>query len=102
MLDNYYRARSVAKDSYFDSPASRAEMDSEVVIMVTNLLPKQALRLLSKHATLTLGQYNELEATLLLLNQQQINGLITEINRIPDGKERKMQLKVFKELTGMK
>ena len=78
MLDNYYRARSVAKDNYFDSPASRAEMDSEVVIMVTNLLPKQALRLLSKHATLTLAQYNELEATLQLLNQQQINGLITE------------------------
>lgn len=102
MLDNYYRARSVAKDNYFDSPASRAEMDSEVVIMVTNLLPKQALRLLSKHASLTLAQYNELEATLLLLNQQQMNGLITEINRIPDGKERKMQLKVFKELTGMK
>ena len=102
MLDNYYRARSVAKDSYFDSPASRAEMDSEVVIMVTNLLPKQALRLLSRHATLTLAQYNELEATLLLLNQQQINGLITELNRIPDGKERKVQLKVFKELTGMK
>lgn len=102
MLDNYYRARSVAKDNYFDSPASRAEMDNDVVIMVTNLLPKQALRLLSRHASLTLAQYNELEATLLLLNQQQINGLITEINRIPDGKERKIQLKLFKELTGMK
>ena len=42
MLDNYYRARTVAKDNYFDTPAGRAEMSNELVIMVTNMLPKQA------------------------------------------------------------
>ena len=102
MLDNYYRARSLAKDKYFVDENSKMQMGNEIVVMVTNTLPKQAARLIAKWNSLTQIQANELESILELLTPQQMTTVMNTINAIPDGKERKAQLKFFKDITGMK
>ncbi len=102
MLDNYYRARSVAKDKYFDEDNNKEQMSTELIVAVANRLPNNVVNILAKHAKLSKLKRIELKATILLLNIQQKNTVIAKINSIPDGKERKIQLKLFKEMAGMK
>lgn len=98
MLDNYYRARTVVKDDYFTNDEARNKMSTEVVVMVTNSLPTQAIKLFSRCLNLTLYQQNELNAIMHLLNSMQCNTVLSSISKIPDGKTRKTAQKLYKEI----
>lgn len=98
MLDNYYRARTIAKDEYFKDEASKEKVSRDVMIGVVNALPTQTLRLFEKAINLSFTEKNELEAILKLLNSQQLSTVQNSINKISDGKLRKMALKLYKEL----
>ena len=102
MLDNYYRARSTLKDDYFKNEETKQKLSREVVVMVTNTLPNQAIRLFNKVNSLNFSQQNELDAIMRLLNSQQLGTVNTAITKISDGKTRKFAIKLFKELTGNK
>ena len=92
----------ISISNYFVDENSKMQMGNEIVVMVANTLPKQAARLIAKWSSLTLIQANELESILELLNPQQMTTVMNTINAIADGKERKAQLKFFKDVTGMK
>ncbi len=96
MLNNYYKTRTTAKDNYFVDEASRDSIGSEIIIMVTNTLPKQALNLLTKN--INVEQTNELDAIINLLNEQQKSSLEKMINEIRDNRIRKETLKKYKNI----
>lgn len=96
MLDNYYRARSVVKDDYFNNPESREKMPTNIVIQVTNSLPNQAIKLFNRCLSLSVLQENELEAIIRLLSEQQLTTVSNGISKIQDGKTRKAAQKIFK------
>ena len=98
MLDNYYKARNIAKDNYFKDSAVKSSMSPEIVIGVANMLQNQALTLLKKCYKLSLMQFNELESIFELLNAQQIDSLKKLIEKIPDSKQRKLAHKILREL----
>lgn len=98
MLDNYYKARNIAKDNYFKDSAVKSSMSPEIVIGVANMLQNQALTLLKKCDKLSLMQFNELESIFELLNAQQIDSLKKLIEKIPDSKQRKLAHKILREL----
>lgn len=100
MLDNYYRARSLIKDEYFKNEESKAKMSREVIVSVTNILPNQAIKLFNKCLNLSLAQRNELDAIMKLLNSQQLTTVQNGINKIADGKIRKIAIKLYKEIAG--
>ena len=102
MLDNYYRARSVVKDGYFNSEESKEKMPTEVRVIVANSLPNQAVKLFNKCMNLTVMQRNELDGIMRLLNSQQMTTVSNGIAKITDGKTRKNALKLYKEITGQK
>ena len=99
MLDNYYHARSLVKDKYFEDAESKSKMSKEVIIAVANKLPNQAINLFRKSMNLTAMQRNELEAIIGLLSQPQYTTVTTAINSFTDGKLKKIALKLFKEIT---
>ena len=99
MLDNYYRARSIVKDDYFKNEETKQKVSREVMVMVTNNLPNQAIRLFNKATTLKYTEQNELDAIMRLLNPQQLGTVNTAISKIGDGKTRKFATRLFKELT---
>lgn len=102
MLDNYYRARSIVLDEYFTSEESKQKVPREVIVLVANTMPTQALKIFNKIQTITPTDQNELESILKLLSPQQLETITNGINKIQDGKTRKMSLKMFKEITGLK
>ena len=97
---NYNKARSNVKDEYFKNSENKQLVSPEVVILVSNTLPKQALKILSKILEITPMKENELDAILQLMNTQQMGTLVTMVEKIPDGKTRKVALKKLKEITG--
>lgn len=98
MLDSYYKARTKAKDEYFLDESQKNSLGSDIIIAVTNLLPKQAFNLLQKDAKITIQQQNELEAIISLLNGQQIQTIEKMINSVPNGGLRKSMLKRLKNM----
>ena len=102
MLDNYYKARSIVKDDYFKDESSRSKMPTEVIVIVANSLPNQAIKLFNKCMSLNVMQRNELDAIMRLLNQGQLTNVETAIGKIADGKTRKTAVKMFKEITGQR
>lgn len=102
MLNNYYKARTTVKDEYFKNDDAKMKVSREVVVMVANMLPSQAAKLFYKITNITLQQKVELDALMQLLNPQQIATLGGMIDRIQDGKTRKLAIKIFKEMTAMK
>lgn len=99
MLDNYYRARTTVKDDYFKDPEAKAKLSNEVIVLVTNMLPNQAIKLFNKINTMTAGQRNELDAIMRLLTPQQQTTVENAIAKIPDGRTRKTAQKLFKEIS---
>lgn len=100
MLNNYSKARSVVKDDYFKNQESKGLVSPEVVVIVANNMPKQAYKLLLKIKTLSTKKENELEAILKLLNTQQLGTLMTMVEKIDDGKTKKLAKKKIKEIVG--
>lgn len=98
MLDSYYKTRSKAKDEYFENEAERNSLGSEIVIMVTNMLPKQAYNILQKDDKMTLIQENELDAIINLINEQQRKTLEKLIDETRDNKLRKAMTKRLKNI----
>lgn len=98
MLLNYYRARTTIKDDYFKDEEAKLKLSREVIVLVTNMLPNQAVKLLAKVNTLTPIQENELDAIIRLLNPQQRTTVEMAINKIQDGRTRKTAQKLFKEM----
>ncbi len=96
MLNNYYKTRTKAKDEYFDDESAKDSMGAEIVIMVTNMLPRQAFNLLTKN--LNIAQTNELDAIINLLTAQQKSSLEKMINEIRDNRLRKETLKKYKNI----
>ena len=99
MLDNYYRARTTIKDDYFKDPEAKAKLSNEVIVLVTNMLPNQAIKLFNKINTMTIAQRNELDAIMRLLTPQQQTTVENAIAKIPDGRTRKTAQKLFKEIS---
>ena len=99
MLDNYYRARTTIKDDYFKDPEAKAKLSNEVIVLVTNMLPNQAIKLFNKMNTMTIAQRNELDAIMRLLTPQQQTTVENAIAKIPDGRTRKTAQKLFKEIS---
>lgn len=97
MLDSYYKTRTKSKDEYFTNPDERASISNDVVIMVTNMLPKQAFSLLQK-SSLNTVQQNELDAIINLLTSQQRGTLEKLVADIKDGKLRKEMTKRLKDI----
>ncbi len=97
LLENYYRARSIVKDSYFTDEASKGQLPQEVVIAVNNMLINQTYNLLIKNE-LTLPQELELSSLYQLLNQMQRDKIEQMVGKIPDNKQRKAIQKKLKEL----
>ena len=102
MLDNYYRARSIIKDDYFEDETVRLKLSKDVVVLVANMIPNQAIKLFKKIGDMTLTQKNELDALMKLVNNQQNQTIEEELNNIKDGRIRKNAIKLFKEYTSMK
>ena len=100
MILHYNRARSVVKDDYFVSEESKAKLSPDVVLMVGNMLPNRALKLMQKMGNLSQEKEIELEAILKLLNAQQMGILNEKVNSIQDGKARKLSQKKLKDLVG--
>lgn len=98
ILNNYNKARSKVKDEYFKNSESKELVAPEIVIIVANNMPKQAYNLLLKLQTLSIQKENELEAIIKLLNTQQLGTLMTMVEKIPDGKMRKIVMKKLKEI----
>lgn len=98
MLDSYYKTRTKAKDEYFLDESQKNSLGAEIIIAVTNLLPKQAFNLLQKDAKITIQQQNELEAIISLLNGQQIQTIEKMINSVPNGGLRKSMIKRLKNM----
>lgn len=98
MLDNYYKTRTKSKDGYFENEAERSSIPSEIVIMVTNMLPKQAYNLLMKGDKLNLVQENELDAIMNLLTEQQRSTLDKMVEAIKDNKMKKAIIKRLKDI----
>ena len=98
MLDSYYKTRTKAKDEYFLDESQKDSLGSDIIIAVTNLLPKQAFSLLQKDNKLTIQQENELEAIVALLNAQQIQTIEKMINSVPNGGLKKSMSKRLKNM----
>lgn len=98
MLDSYYKTRTKAKDEYFLDESQKNSLGSDIIIAVTNLLPKQAFSLLQKDNKLTIQQENELEAIVALLNAQQMQTIEKMINSVPNGGLRKSMSKRLKNM----
>ncbi|MBQ9267667.1 MAG: MucBP domain-containing protein [Clostridia bacterium] len=88
MLENYYRARSAVKDSYFTDEASKAQLSEEINVALSNMLVNQTYNLVIKD-NLNLYQETELRALYRLLNPMQKNKLMEKVNKIADGRQRK-------------
>ena len=99
MLDSYYKTRTKAKDEYFLDESQKDSLGSDIIIAVTNLLPKQAFSLLQKDNKLTIQQENELEAIVALLNAQQMQTIEKMINSVPNGGLRKSMSKRLKNIS---
>lgn len=97
MLDSYYKTRTKSKDEYFTDEKERASLGNDVVIMVTNMLPKQAFNLLQKNS-LTIIQNNELDAIINLLSPQQRGTLDKLVSEVKDGKQRKEMIRRLKDI----
>lgn len=97
MFDNYYKTRSKAKDEYFTNRENQESIGSEIAVLISKILPKQAFNLLQKNS-LSIVQQNELEAIMKLLNSQQRNSLEQMVIEIKDSKLRKEITKKLKEL----
>ncbi len=102
MLNNYYKSRSTIKDSYFNDAEAKEKLSTELIVLVTNILPNHVMKLMNKIDTLTDYQRNELDALMKLLTQQQLNTVGELINKIDGGKQRRMAQKMYKEITGKK
>ena len=89
MLDNYYKTRTKAKDDYFINEADRNSMGSEIVILVTNILPRQAYSILQKDTNISLAQENELDAIINLLTPQQRTTLEKMVDDTKDNRLKK-------------
>ena len=76
------------------------KMSREVILLITNELPNQAVKFFNKCMNLTAMQRNELDAIMRLLTDQQILSVNNVISKIPDGKVRKTAIKLFKEIVG--
>ena len=63
-------------------------------------MPKQAYKILTKLPNLSLAKENELEAILKLMSTQQLGTLMVTVEKMTDGKLRKMAIKKIKEITG--
>ena len=63
-------------------------------------MPKQAYKILTKLPNLTIQKENELEAILKLMSTQQLGTLMVTVEKMTDGKLRKMAIKKIKEITG--
>lgn len=98
MLLNYYRARTTIKDDYFKDEETKFKLSKEVIVLVTNMLPSQAIKLFTKVNTLTPIQENELDAIIRLLNPQQRTTVEMAISKIQDGKTRKLAQRLFKDM----
>lgn len=98
MLLNYYRARTTVKDDYFKNNEAKSKLSSDVIVLVTNMLPNQAIKLFDKVMTLSVAQRNELDAIMEMLNTSQISTVNDAIARFSDGKTRKAAQKLFKEI----
>lgn len=96
MLNNYYKTRTKAKDDYFIDEGAKDSVGTEIVIMITNILPKQAFNLLTKN--LNAMQTNELDAIINLLTAQQKSSLEKMINEIRDNRLRKETFKKYKNI----
>lgn len=99
IINNFNKARSTLKDDYFKNEESRQLLPASVVVTIANTLPKQALKLLSKITNLTLEQEIELEALIEIMNTQQLGTLEILVQKIQDGKTRKLAMKYLKELS---
>lgn len=98
MLFNYYRARTTVKDEYYINEEAKSELSREVIVLVTNMLPNQAIKLFNKINTLTVLQRNELDAIMEMLTPQQATTVVMAVAKISDGKIRKQAQKVLKEM----
>ena len=78
--------------------SQKDSLGSDIIIAVTNLLPKQAFSLLQKDNKLTIQQENELEAIVALLNAQQIQTIEKMINSVPNGGLKKSMSKRLKNM----
>lgn len=98
IINNFNKARSVLKDNYFKNEESRQLLPAQVIVIIANTLPNQAYKLMCKMTELKLEQEIELEALIKLMNTQQIGTLENLIQKIQDGKNRKLATKYLKEL----
>jgi hypothetical protein len=98
LLDNYYKGRTIIKDNYFKDEISKKSVPADLIIMVTNMLPKQAFGLLQRYNNLDKYRINELQAILLLFTTAQKSALETMINDIKDSRLRKDIQKFYKKL----
>jgi hypothetical protein len=98
LLDNYYKGRTLIKDNYFKDEISKNSVPADIIIMVTNMLPKQAYNLLQKYSSLDKYHINELQAILSLLTSAQKSTLENMINDIKDSRMRRDIQKFYKKL----
>lgn len=99
LLDNYYNTRSVVKDNYFKDPEnSKINLSNEIIVLVTNMLTKQAYNLIIKGYNLNEIQKLELKAILKLLTPAQKSTLEEMIQNTSDAKQKRLALKLLKEL----
>ena len=96
MIDNYYKARTLACDNYFIDPASKETLGDEITAMVNGMLVNQAKNILSKD-NLTLAQRTEVEAIISLCSDAQIAKIKENVSRL-DGKQKKTAAVIFKEM----
>lgn len=98
MLNNYYKTRTKVKDEFFKDESQKNSLDVELITMVTNMLPKQAYKLLLKDDKLMLAGEVELRAILKLLNAPQKSTLDKLIDETKDQRLKKSMQKKLKSI----
>ncbi len=99
LIEQYNKARSIAKDDFFKNPDSRSQITPNVSILVTNMLPQRAFKLAQKIDNLSQEKEIELLALLRMMSPQQFGTFTSMVEKIPDGKLRKVATKKIKEMT---
>ncbi len=97
-VEHYSKSRSIIKDDYFKDAENKNQVSPDVVLLVTNMLQRRALKLLQKIDSFSQEKEIELEAVVKIMSTQQREGLNSMVEKIQDGKIRKMAQKKLKEL----
>ena len=95
MLDNYYKARTLVNDSFFVDTSSKDTIGQEIAGAVGKRLINQAINIFRKD-NLSLGQIIEVESIIRLCNQEELDIIKDEVNRL-DNKLKKNANTIIKE-----